>query len=372
MAKLICGPYQPNDLQSLRDCLEALRGLHDDETYKPLSNAIRLEVWQSAVRPFYRAILFGFDDVHELTEDIAGPLLDDRVWVRGLGMIALPMLDMLFGVTWNDSMNVFESGVLAESAGWPPVKADFILKRIVEKSRPINAHSLDIHRVVVCGCLVSDDMEALSAAVPDLFETFLPTSLFHQTTGGMGNTEKQMDFLEQAVINHANEMEGDVLLGRLNLGEIDLLALLWGVDLKDTRTLFLLAMYELGKDSIVDEALSLSTTSDLDLVRFISDGLGIACRRLNHALNVNRSPEMRAIMGMLDADTCEWLREQAEESLSLLEGDDGDVGVSISNTHLFILRLLGFCAMVGDMETATKIHSLSVLSGTILKVLEKT
>ena len=328
-----------------------------------------MEVWHSAMRPFYRAVFFGFDDVHELTEDVAGPLLDNRKWLLGFGKVALPLLDMLSEFTWDDTMNSFDIEEPAENTSWPPVKEDFILKRMVQSSRPVSEHALNVHRVIVCGTLVCDDMGSLSDAVPELYESFTPSSLFQTESAGMENTDKQMEFLEQAVIDRANELEEGVP-GCLEIGDIERLASLWNVDLKDIRTLFLLAMYELGKDTLVDESLATSTSSNLDVERFIADCIGIACRRLNRILNVKRSPQVKSAMGMLDADTCEWVREQAEESMSLLEGDDGDSQVSLANTHLLILRLLGLCTMSGDKIMATKIHSLSILSGTLLKALE--
>lgn len=354
----------------MNDCLDALRGLHDDDDkYKALNYAVRFEVW-NAIRPFYRAVFFGFDDVHELTEEIAGSLLDNREWLRGFGKIALPLLNMLSEVSWDEKMNEFEVDPPMDNTRWPPVKEDFILKRMVMSSRPISEQALDIHRVIVCGTLVSDDIGALSDAVPELFECFLPTSLFQATDTGMENTDKQMEFLEQAVIDRANELE-EAIPGRLDISDIETLARLWDVSRKDIRTLFLLAMYELGKDTLVDESLAACTSSNLDVERFVTDGLGIACRRLNRILNVKRSPQVKSIMGMLDADTCEWIREQAEDSMSLLEGDDGDSQVSLANTHLLILRLLGLCTMIGVKTMATKIHSLSILSGTLMKALER-
>jgi hypothetical protein len=329
-----------------------------------------MEVWHSAVRPFYRAVFFGFDDVHELTEDIAGPLLDNREWLRGFGKVALPLLNMLSEASWNEHMNSFEIDPPAENTSWPPVKEDAILKRMVQSSRPASSQALNIHRVIVCGTLVSDDIGALSEAVPELFECFLPTSLFQTTGAGMENTDKQMEFLEQAVIDRANDLE-EAVPGRLDISDIETLSRLWDVSLKDIRTLFLLAMYELGKDTLVDESLASCTSSNLDVERFVSDGLGIACRRLNRILNVKRTPKVKSVMSMLDADTCEWIREQAEDSMSLLEGDDGDSQVSLANTHLLVLRLLGLCTMIGVKTMATKIHSLSILSGTLLKALEQ-
>ncbi len=64
---------------------------------------------------------------------------------------------------------------------------------------------------------------------------------------------------------------------------------------------------------------------------------------------------------------CEWIRERAEKSqpLAVLER----LSVPLSHTHLFILRLLNLCATAPGSTTRVKIHSLSVLSGTLLRAL---
>jgi hypothetical protein len=135
------------------------------------------------------------------------------------------------------------------------------------------------------------------------------------------------------------------------------------------NTLFLLSMYEFGKDAAVDELLTKSS-SIISVQHFVDEGLDIMCRRLNNLLNVDPSDEIRNIMGTLDADICEWVKEKAEASEPLL---NAKFDVKIGSTHLFGLRLLSLAASA-DVSKAERIqiHSLIVLSGTIVKVLEST
>ena len=129
-------------------------------------------------------------------------------------------------------------------------------------------------------------------------------------------------------------------------------------------------MYELGNDAVVDTLVTKSAQK-IDLSRFVEDGLGIVCRRLNRVLNGNRSPQVRKIMGLLDADTCEWLREHAELSVPLIdEGAEGTCEIPLKNTHQLTLRILGFSSAMGAKTVSAKIHSLSILSGTLMKALK--
>jgi hypothetical protein len=76
-------------------------------------------------------------------------------------------------------------------------------------------------------------------------------------------------------------------------------------------------------------------------------------------------------MGTLDADMCEWIREKAENAEPLVP--NGQLNVPVGNTHLFGLRLLSLAASAEiSKEDRIKIHSLIVLSGTIVKILEET
>merc|ERR1712087_125510 len=109
----------------------------------------------------------------------------------------------------------------------------------------------------------------------------------------------------------------------------------------NVRTLFLLSMYEFGKDTIVDEVLTKSA-SLVSVEQFCDDGVDIICRRLNYLLHVQNRSEIRNLMGSLDADLCDWVREKGENSEPLVDGSKLDV--SVGSTHLFGLRLLSLAA----------------------------
>jgi hypothetical protein len=153
----------------------------------------------------------------------------------------------------------------------------------------------------------------------------------------------------------------------LDMGDIDILAGLWDFDMVNVNTLFLLSMYEFGKDAAVDEVLTKSA-SLISVQHFVDEGLDIMCRRLNDLLNVNPTDDIKKILGTLDADICEWVKEKAESSEPLT---NAKFDVKIGSTHLFGLRLLSLAASADiSKEERIKIHSLIVLSGTIVKVLE--
>jgi len=371
-ALLLAGKWknEPSNLELLQDCTEALSFVEEEGPYNNLAAAVRLEVWQTCVRPVFRALFFGFHDVHDVLEDFISPLFLDSDWLQSFGKVSLEVLSLLYrsGQVDNCTESGFQSAPHGDASGtWPPVKEDFILKRLVEKFHKPNINALDFHRAIICGCMVSEDHENLAICVNGFYEAFLPTSIFDPSFGLMGDVEKQIEFLEKASINQACRLTSETIIDNYHLGEIEVLAELWGIEVRDVRTIFFLAMYELGKDTVVD-ALVTRSAQVMDLNRFVEDGLGIVCRRLNHVLNVKRSAQIRKVMGLLDADTCEWVREHAELSVSLIDEISDDTGeMPLSSTHLFILRLLSFSKAMGAKAVSVQIHSLSVLSGTLMK-----
>jgi len=186
---------------------------------------------------------------------------------------------------------------------------------------------------------------------------------------------------------------------------------LWSIDVRDVRTIFLLAMYEFGKDGLLEDFwMTPGSRNGIDLARFVEDALGVACRRLHLILHVKRSGKVRSIFGLLDTETTEWVRDQAEFSVSLLDEDDDDddeeggvgtdgveddgtrrsrnskkkrsrnnpsrqvLDVPVADTHVLVLRLMSMASSMGgeaSKETRLKLHSLSILSGTLQKELEK-
>jgi hypothetical protein len=154
----------------------------------------------------------------------------------------------------------------------------------------------------------------------------------------------------------------------LDLKDIGVLSDLFEFEMDNIRTLFLLAMYEFGKDRLVDEIVTRSAPT-ISVDHFCDGGVEIVCCRLNYILHENPTDEVKGIMGTLDANMCEWIKERTEKSHSLT--GESNMSVPIGNTHLFALRLLSLGASADiDKKERIKIHSLIVLSGSIVKGLE--
>lgn len=365
---------KPHDLEVLRNTLVALQALSIREDLESLAAAVRLEVWQTRIRPVYRALLFGFHDVQELSEHIVAPLFHQPGWVKEFGRLGLEILTLLLQIPWKENMNVFNPDLeaVSDSETWPPVRKDYILDRLVQKSRQIDRSALDMHRVVLCSLRVSDDIQVLVNCVPNFHGCFEPTSLFNPVPLATdAATEQQQTFLEDAIIAHAQRYSGPVL-ETFGLGEIETLAAIWKFDMKNIRTTFLLAMYEFGKDRLVDELLTKSA-SLINVPRLVAEGTDIVCRRLNDILHTKRrqTPAIREVMGLLDADMCSWVRERAVQSRSLVVFSN--LQVPLANTHLFALRLLSLSRMEQvDKGIRVKIHSLIVLTGQLVKTVDGT
>jgi len=98
----------------------------------------------------------------------------------------------------------------------------------------------------------------------------------------------------------------------------------------------------------------------------------IACRRLNIYLGGSRANAsgMREIMGLLDPDMCEWIKQRSANSRANVSSPEFDV--AIGSTHLLTMRLLSLSADSDvDEFLRTKIQSLVVFSGIMMKNLEQ-
>jgi len=363
----------PHDLSILGNTLVALQSLSIREDFQSLTTAVRLEVWQTRIRPIYRALLFGFHDVQEVSEHIVAPLFHQPNWVREFGRLALEILTLLLQIPWSDSMNTFDPQLeilVAEEDTWPPVKKDFILERLVQRSREVDRSALDMHRVVICALRVSDDIQVIIKCVPDFHECFDTSALYQPVLAPTSAVlEHQTSFLENAILTHAQRYSGPVLES-FALGDIETLGAIWKFDMKNLRTTFFLAMYEFGKDRLVDELLTKSATL-IQVERMVNGGVDIVCRRLNDLLYKRKpTPEIREVKPLLNADTCGWLQERAEQSQSIVVFSN--LQVPVGNTHLFTLRLLSLCRTDEDVteEIRRKLHPLIVLTGQLVKSLE--
>lgn len=359
---------EPNNLHVLEDAIVALKAI-DVEEQKRIAYAVRLEVWQSYIRPFYRAILMGFHDVQEINADVVGPLFNDAEWLNSFSKFASKILNMLTEIKFHESerIDVFDSQVEEDNSTWPPVADCFMLQRLVEKNQAVSKSSLEAHQVLIFSMRVTRDIPTLSRCTPNFYDLFSRGALFTDIIPSDDIEEKQHEFMQDAIVDYARTYNGPVL-DRLDLGDIGFLVDLWDFEMENVRTLFLLSMYEYGKDRIVDELITKSATM-ISAEHFCEGGVEVVCRRLHHLLHVQANDEIKKIMGTLDADMCEWIREKAVNSEPLVP--NGRLDVPVGNTHLFGLRLLSLAASAEiSKEDRIKIHSLIVLSGTIVKTLE--
>jgi hypothetical protein len=213
----------------------------------------------------------------------------------------------------------------------------------------------------------SKDVPTLSKCIPSFYDLFMSPAIFNAVAPLSDAEENQHAFMQDAIVAYAKEYSGPGM-DTLDLGEISTLADLWDFDENMINTLFLLSMYEFGRDRVVDELLT-KCGPLINVQYFCKDGVSLACRRLNDLLHINPTDEMRNVMSLLDADLCEWIRERAEADDPLVI--DGNLKVPVSNTHLFALRLLSLAAGADiSKEERIKIHSLIVLSGTVVKATE--
>jgi len=358
---------EPERVDILEDALVAMHAI-DLDKHKSLAYAIISDFWQRQIRPIYRAMLFGFDDVQEISFEVITPLLNETRWVDSFSKFASQLLKLLAEINFNEGerVNQWTSQVVEDYSTWPPVRECFILQRLVARNKLIDKGALEAHQTLVYALRINNDVQKLTECIPSFYYLFLYDALFNEVFYTEEIEEKQHEFMQDSIVVFAKSYHGPNM-DTLNMGDIDALADLWDFDSVNVNTLFLLSMYEFGKDAAVDELLTKSS-SLISVEHFVDEGLDIMCRRLNNLLNMNPSDEIRDIMGTLDADICEWVKEKAEASEPLL---NAKFDVKIGSTHLFGLRLLSLAA-TADVSKAERIqiHSLIVLSGTIVKVLE--
>lgn len=263
----------PENVECVKNAVVALKSFQRTPGFEKLAAAVCLEIWHSRLCPIYRAHLFGFADVQELSEEVVSPLLQDREWLAALGHSALQILSILREYETERpedlSLRTSEADV---TPGWPPVRPDHVLRKLLDKLPGIvDESALTAHSVVVCALLVSGDIKTLVQCIPDIYTFFVHQSLFSPVTETPDVHELQRDYLNDAVFTLAREYVGPPLED-FDLGEVWTLASVWGFDPKSIRTVFLLAMYEYGKDRLVDELVSKSSLQ-FDIYRFVDDGV---------------------------------------------------------------------------------------------------
>lgn len=358
----------PGRLELLDASIEALKSF--DGSHPALASSICFEVWQSRLCPIYRAHLLGFDDVQEVSEDVVGPLLENRAWLMAIGRMGLRFLEILkhCSDSKGEKEDLMEPLPPLNDKSWPPVRTDCVLHRIQKKmTGKVDKESLDAHSVVVCAFLVSGDLKTLVKCVPDIYDMFQSSSLFKHISTSSDVPELQQKYLMEAIVNFACEYDGEPM-EHFEIIEIEAIASVWNMELKTVRVHFLRAMYELGRDKKVDQITTIAAAL-IDVRLFVDAGVDIVCHRLDTFLS---SQQARNLLSLLDADVCSWIHQRRLRAPPSLV-DNPDWSTSIGDTHLLIMRLLSLSAGANiESPARSKIHSLVVMSGILVKSLVET
>lgn len=358
----------------LKDAVSALRSLdRDGHIYANLLVAVVDEVWQTHLRPVYRAILFGFDDVPEISEDVMSPLCMDTGWLQSLIKISLGIIDYLEQVVTGNIFNP-DDGIPDDPGyrvqGWPPLQEDTVLQNYFTRIRSIARSSIEVHRGTLLAIQLSDDeedVEMLQMCVPSYDDLFLKHAFYQEFHFEHEANEYQHEFINAALRRHAVQASGPSIHHKdievvLTLGRI------WGLNKGQILTQFILLMYEIDKDDIVEDMVG-TTQRILDMPSFVAGGIMLSCVRLNAAVMVlKKAKHHRSLLAMLDADTCQWVKEEAEKAMREKEelrdiGRDGKLP-SIQRTNALILQMMRMTVL-----NQSQTHALSIMSGTLLKAL---
>merc|ERR1719215_27636 len=135
---------EPHRLHLLKGAVSASRELAPGPNIsKAIIAAVRIELWQAYIRPIYRALFFGFDDVHEVSEEVLAPLCSNKDWSRGMSNTAI---DLLHLIKKEPCTLVKEKGLdeipIEANSGinkilpdcWELDKSDILLKRLVART----------------------------------------------------------------------------------------------------------------------------------------------------------------------------------------------------------------------------------------------
>lgn len=326
------------------------------------------EVWNNHIRPIYRAFLFGFHEAHELCEETFSPILNNLSWMKTVNKITLEVISLLRS-TVDVTATQEDSELKNENPQvWPPLQNDIILDNILRKSGALDDTSLESHSAVICALQLTDDLSTLPSCFPMIHDLFLRESTFIHQPLTLQPNEAQSAFLNHALRRKALLFDGNTL-NYDDLDDITTLARAWGMDKSYILTEFFIVMYEQGKDDCVQHLIT--STRLLEIERFQDGGMSVACVRLDAALTIlKRAKKYRNILSMLDADTCEWVKEQAEINKKQRPGfiethrEDGKL-ISLENTQDLILR-------IKRMNSASRIDAtaLSTMCDVLLKAID--
>ena len=150
----------------------------------------------------------------------------------------------------------------------------------------------------------------------------------------------------------------------------------WEMPLKEVRARYILALCAVGKDACIVD-LTASNYQYIDIKLFINGAFNIICRRLDFTIEkLKKSKQLRSLIGILDADTCEWVKAntklvQSDDSLKSIKRAARVEDSSLPTTHNLVLKTLQMSSTIGSSTYIKQAHSLSILTGSLMKEMEE-
>ena len=146
-----------------------------------------------------------------------------------------------------------------------------------------------------------------------------------------------------------------------------------GLDVAYVRTRYLIEMIRLGKDASINDLLGggIIASSSFNKSFFAEEVIHILCERFHATIHsLKQMKRYRGIHSLLDADACQWLRDEvsaSEVATTMMTSKNNVIATSsLITTHSLIMRLQSMLPLEESLQN--KIDTLCLMSGTLLKV----
>ncbi|KAL7473567.1 hypothetical protein ACHAXS_014010 [Conticribra weissflogii] len=357
----------PDNLDLIKSSIAAMKIVLDNTASFTL--AVLVEVYQSRIRPVCRAMIFGFDDVHELSQDVVLPLINDPSWKRGFFMSAKTILSMISKCESATMASSLISSTYDDTGQemWPPLREDPVLKGLESKVRRVHPSSVELHHAVIFAAPMLNDTRSLEAIIPSFSDLFLLGSLSLEIPPMPQGTDLQRNMIDEAILEQATSTS-NFIIDRFDFHDIEWVAKAWGFDSKYVHTRYMVEMIRLGKDSCVDNLMG-SCIHSLDKELFVDEIRGVLCVRLDAIIaSLKKSRNYRGVVSLLDADTSRYVRDIAAKFTPSKR--ENHAPVSLVTTHSLMMRTQSMCEDIDDVGKRKDIDALCVMSGTLLKAVQ--
>lgn len=359
----------PDNMLLLIRCIESLQIVN--ENADQFSLATLVEIWQSRIRPVCQAVMFGFHDVPELSQEVFSPLIENQVWLSKFASHARAVLGMIVEqcTSGNPIQVTLDENIFSQdNEMWPPLRECPVLIALVSKLRPVNSSSVMLHHIVAFTFEMTHDIDSIASAVPSFSRLFSVGSLFSEMPPMPKESIEQRGLIDQAIFDRAkNSLSIPVIDNFDCVKDVELVGRAFGLNPKYAKTRYLIEIIRVGRDASINDLLG-SSSGALMKPLFIKEVIQILCTRLHGTISsLKRTKHYRGVVSRLDADSCNWVKEQAE--LGRTHDDEYNTPVSLITTHSLILRVRNM--VENNTDSKQSINALSLISETLLKAVRE-